>query len=129
MPALISSQTGRYKKHSDIEPDSMLQHLPRFQPDVFDENIKLLHAVEDIAKAKGATPVQIAIGWVLAQSGAKGMPTIIPIPGATTSERIQENMKPAQLNDDDMKALGEILKKFPVIGGRYHKTQEALLFA
>ncbi|KAI4938715.1 hypothetical protein J4E86_011255 [Alternaria arbusti] len=121
--------TGKYKKYSDIEPDSMLQHMPRFQPDVFDENIKLLHAVEDMAKAKGATPAQIAIGWVLAQSGAKGMPTIIPIPGATTSERIEENMKPAKLNDEDMKALDEMLKKFPPIGGRYHESQSALLFA
>jgi pyridoxine 4-dehydrogenase len=105
----------------------MLLHMPRFQPDVFDENIKLLHAVEDIAKAKGVTP--IAVGWVLAHSNAKGLPTIIPIPGATTSERIEENMQPAKLNDDDMKALDEILKKFPVTGDRYGGEQEKLLFA
>lgn len=107
----------------------MLHHMPRFQPDVFDENIKLLHAVEDIAKSKGVTPAQIAIGWVLAQSGAKGMPTLIPIPGATTSERIEENMKPAKLSDEDMKALDEILKKFPPIGGRYNEAMSKLLFA
>jgi pyridoxine 4-dehydrogenase len=122
-------QTGKYRKYSDIEPDSVLQTMPRFQPDVFDENIKLLHAVEDMAKAKGVTPAQIAIGWVLAQSGSKGMPTIIPIPGATTSKRIEENTKPAKLNDDDMKALGDMLKEFPPIGDRYHKSQSALLFA
>ncbi|KAF2031943.1 Aldo/keto reductase [Setomelanomma holmii] len=121
--------TGRYKKHSDLEPDSMLHHFPRFHPDVFDENVKLLHAVEEIAKDKGVTPVQIAIGWVLYQSGKPGMPTIIPIPGATTSERIEENMKPATLSDEDFKALDEILKKFPVIGGRYQKGAEAHLFA
>ncbi|KAI8936423.1 hypothetical protein NX059_006831 [Plenodomus lindquistii] len=121
--------TGKYKRHSDIEKDSMLHHMPRFQPEVFDENIKLLHAVEDIAKAKNATPAQIALGWVLAQSGTKGMPIIIPIPGATTSERIEENMKPAKLNDEDMKTLNEILKKFAPIGGRYHEAASALLFA
>ncbi|CAO2650586.1 Nn.00g018780.m01.CDS01 [Neocucurbitaria sp. VM-36] len=121
--------TGKYRKHSDLEADSMLHHFPRFQPDVFDENIKLLHAVEDIAKAKSATPAQIALGWVLAQSGTKGMPTIIPIPGATTAARIEENTKPAQLGDEDMKALDEILKKFPVAGGRYHESGSALLFA
>lgn len=121
--------TGRYKKHSDLEADSPLHHFPRFQPDVFDENVKLLHAVEDIAKQKGVTPAQIAVGWVLAQSGTKNMPTIIPIPGATTSARIEENMKPAKLNEEDMKALSEILEKFPPIGGRYHKAAEHLLFA
>ncbi|PZD05059.1 Tas, oxidoreductase (aryl-alcohol dehydrogenase) [Pyrenophora tritici-repentis] len=126
---ILENDTGKYKKHSDIEPDSMLHHMPRFQPDVFDENIKLLHAVEDMAKSKGVTPAQIAIGWVLAQSGTKGMPTIIPIPGATTSARIEENMKPAKLSDEDMKALGEMLNKFPPIGARYHEAQSKLLFA
>lgn len=103
--------------------------MPRFQPEVFDQNIKLLHAVEDIAKAKNATPAQIALGWVLAQSGAKGMPTIIPIPGATTSARIEENMKPAKLNDEDVKTLNGILKRFAPTGGRYPKEFEPLLFA
>lgn len=82
-----------------------------------------------MAKAKGVTPAQIAVGWVLAQSGAKDMPTIIPIPGATTSERIQENTKPAKLNDEDMEALDKMLKKFPVIGGRYNEAMSKLLFA
>jgi pyridoxine 4-dehydrogenase len=104
----------------------MLQHMPRFQPDVFDENIKLLHQVEEIAKQKQATPAQIALGWILAQSGKKGMPTIIPIPGATTSARIEENMKPANLDEADMKKLSEILDKFTVIGERYHKEGMAL---
>ncbi|KAF1837594.1 Aldo/keto reductase [Decorospora gaudefroyi] len=120
---------GRYKKHSDIEEGSILHIMPRFQPDVFDENIKLLHAVEDMANAKGVTPSQIAIGWVLAHSNARGMPTIIPIPGATTTERIEENTQPAKLNDEDMKALNGFLKKFPVTGGRYWKDHEHLLFA
>lgn len=107
----------------------MLHHMPRFQPDVFDENIKLLHAVEDIAKQKGATPAQIALGWVLHQSGKAGLPTIIPIPGATTSARIEENMKPAKLSEGDFEALNEILKKFAPVGGRYHPSAAAHLFA
>ncbi|USP74450.1 hypothetical protein yc1106_01724 [Curvularia clavata] len=121
--------TGKYKKYSDIEPGSRLLSMPRFQPDVFDENLKLFHAVEDIAKAKGATSAQIALGWVLKHSGAEGMPTIIPIPGATKSERVEENAKPATLSDEDMKTLGDILKKFPITGGRYDDAHSALLFA
>lgn len=107
----------------------MLRHMPRFQPDVFDENIKLVHAVEDIAQKKGVTPAQIALGWVLYQSGKDGMPTLIPIPGATTSERVKENMKPAKLDESDMKELGQILKKFPIVGDRYQKEAMALTFA
>jgi pyridoxine 4-dehydrogenase len=106
----------------------MLQHLPRFQPDVFDENIKLLHQVEEIAKQKQATPAQIALGWILAQSGKKGMPIIVPIPGATTSARVEENMKPAKLDEADMKKLEEILNNFTVKGERYHKHGMELTF-
>lgn len=110
---------GKYRKHSDLEPDSFLHHLPRYQPDVFDENIKLVHAVEGIAQKKGVTPAQIAIGWVLSQGGKDGMPTIIPIPGATTAARVKENMTPATLEESDIKELAEILKKFPITGERY----------
>ncbi len=105
----------------------MLHHFPRFQKDVFDENIKLLEAVESIAKAKGVTPAQIAIGWILFQSGKNGMPTIIPIPGATTAARIQENTSPAKLSEEDFKALDDILKKFPVSGERYAQEGMAMV--
>ncbi|PSN73032.1 Aldo/keto reductase [Corynespora cassiicola Philippines] len=110
--------TGQFKKPSDIPKDSFLHHLPRFQPGVFDENLKLLREVEKIAAEKGATPAQIAIGWLLARSG-KGGAQIIPIPGATTTERVTENLKPSKLNDQDLAVLAEILKKFPPVGTRY----------
>lgn len=107
----------------------MLRHMPRFQPDVFDENLKLVHAVDEIAQKKGVTPAQIALGWILYQSGKEGMPTIIPIPGATTSERVQENSKPTQLEEADFKELAEILKNFPIVGERYSKEAMALAWA
>ncbi|KAH6614827.1 NADP-dependent oxidoreductase domain-containing protein [Boeremia exigua] len=110
---------GKYRKHSDLEPDSFLHHLPRYQPDVFDENIKLVHAVEGIAQKKGVTPAQIAVGWVLHHSGKDGLPAVIPIPGATTSARVEENTKPAKLDDADFQELAEILRKFPITGERY----------
>lgn len=87
---------------------------------MFDENLKLVHEVETIASRKGVTPAQIALGWIVAQSGKKGMPEVLPIPGATTSARVTENVKPAKLTDDDMVALQEILERIPVQGERYH---------
>jgi len=101
--------------------------MPRFQPDVFGENIKLLHEVEHVAKQKGCTPGQIALGWVIAHSGKNGLGDILPIPGATTEERVKENCAPAELNDDDMALIEEILKKFPVQGHRYPEGGRAHL--
>jgi pyridoxine 4-dehydrogenase len=116
--ALIQSKTGQFKSFDDL-PHDHTRHMPRFQPDVFDENLKLVHEVKKIADQKGVTPAQIALGWVLAHSRRNGLGEIIPIPGATTSERIKENMQPAELNEDDMAALGDILKRFTVKGDRY----------
>ncbi|KAK3203687.1 hypothetical protein GRF29_106g383346 [Pseudopithomyces chartarum] len=112
-------KTGQFRKFEDIPEDSMLRHMPRFQPDVFDDNIKLLHEVEKIAEKKNATPGQVALGWVIAHSGKNGLGEIIPIPGATTEERVKENTAPAKLTDEDMKVISDILKKFPVQGHRY----------
>lgn len=94
--------------------------FPRFQPDVFGENLKLVKEVEKVASRKGCSPAQIALGWVLAQSKSNGLPEILPIPGATTTERIEENTKPAKLDDNDLATIDEILKKVPIIGDRYH---------
>lgn len=122
-------KTGRFQSFDDLEPDSVLRHLPRYQPDVFAENLKLVHAVEGLAKKKGVTSAQIALGWILYQSGKDGMPIIIPIPGATTPERIEENLKPAKLDAEDMKVLDEIIKNFPPTGARYDEAHMKLAWA
>ena len=56
----------------------MLHHMPRFQPEVFDENIKLVNAVEGIAQKKGVTPAALCLAWVASLG-----PKVIPIPGSS----------------------------------------------
>ncbi|KAI0459587.1 pyridoxal reductase [Xylaria acuta] len=112
--------TGQIKTYEDIPGDSYLKQLPRFQPGGnFENNIKLVHQVEQLAKQKGCTPAQLAISWVRALNGRPGMPTIIPIPGATTAERVRENAKVVELTGEDMAAIDKILDGFKPIGRRY----------
>ena len=111
--------TGQFQKYEDIPENSILRHMPRFQPDVFDENIKLLREVEKIAKQKNASPGQVALGWVIAHSGKDGLGEILPIPGATTEPRVKENSAPVKLDDKDLTVISDILKKFPIQGHRY----------
>jgi len=111
--------TGQIKSLEDIPADDMRRHMPRFQPDTFDENLKLVKEVEKLASDKGATPGQVALAWVRSLSEKPGMPVIIPIPGATTVERVEENMKEVQLEKEDLEAIDEILKNATVVGGRY----------
>ncbi|KAK1982001.1 aldo/keto reductase [Colletotrichum cereale] len=111
--------TGQIKKLDDLPQNDLRRHLPRFQPGAFDINIKLAEQVEELARKKGVTPAQLAIGWTVALSRRPGMPGIIPIPGATTAERVYENAKLVELTDKEMAEIDATLAKFEVVGGRY----------
>ncbi|KAL2864401.1 aldo/keto reductase family protein [Aspergillus lucknowensis] len=111
--------SGQIKKYDDIPEDSMLRRFPRFQPENFPINMELVQKVEEIAAQKGCTPAQFAINWVRAQSRRPGMPVIIPIPGATTAERVQENSQLIELTEEDLAAIDAILAKFTTAGERY----------
>lgn len=112
--------TGQIQSLDDMPEDDIRRHFPRFSPENFKENIVLVHQVEELAKKKGCTPGQFAIGWVKSLSKRPGMPkTIIPIPGATTAERVAENSVHVELTDEDMSAIDAILEKMHVKGARY----------
>jgi len=113
-------QTGRIKSYEDLEKvNPLLSQWPRFQKDFFDENIKLLQQIEDLAAKKNCTPAQVAIAWVKSHSGKQDKPIIIPIPGATTPERVAENSKEVVLTDAELKNIQAILDKFEVKGDRF----------
>lgn len=107
----------------------MLKRFPRFQPGNFEKNLELVYKVEAVAKRKGCTPGQIALAWVIHQSGRNGMPEIIPIPGATTEARILENMKEVTLKDAEFAELQEIVKNAIPAGGRYPEAMQFLEYA
>ena len=48
-----------------------------------------------------------------------GYPEFIPIPGATTAARVQENAQDVALTSDDVAAIDLILQEFKVAGNRY----------
>jgi pyridoxine 4-dehydrogenase len=119
--------TGTVKSLDDLPATDHRRRLPRFDPENFANNMKLVTEVEKLAKEKSCTAGQIAIGWLLALSGRPGMPAIIPIPGSSKVERVRENIKEIILSDADMTAIDEILASFPVAGERYMPSGMALL--
>lgn len=117
------------RKNADIPDGDFRKIMPRFQDDVLDYNNQVLDEVGKLAARKGVTKSQIAIAWVrelshrtiTTQDGDRvKLGTIIPIPGATTPERIVENSKLVDLTDEEMEEIAAILKKNPVKGDRYH---------
>lgn len=112
--------TGKYRKYEDLPEDDFRKKFkfPRWMPDAFDENVKLVHEVEKIAERKGCTSFQVALAWVVAQSDVVGTP-VVPIPGTTSIARLQKNMESVNLSKEELRELQDVLDRIEVKGARY----------
>ena len=83
-------------------------------------NINLVDAVKAVAARKGVAPVQIALAWILTLSEREDMPTIIPIPGGTTVDKVTQNLNGVpRLSEGEMAEIEGILKENKTVGKRY----------
>ena len=82
----------------------------------------MVEEVKAIAAARGATPGQIALGWLLAQQ-----PWIVPIPGTTKLHRLEENLAAAEvtLTEAELSQLNDLSSRIEIHGGRYPDQLEA----
>jgi aryl-alcohol dehydrogenase-like predicted oxidoreductase len=89
---------------------------PRFQGDALDANLALVEKVREIASAKGCSPGQLALAWVLAQGD-----DVVPIPGTKRVRYLEENVGAADvaLSDEDLAALEQAVPRGAVAGARY----------
>src|SRR5579859_190289 len=84
--------------------------LPRYQGEHADNNRRLSAGFADLAAAKGCTPAQLAIAWVLAQGD-----NIIPIPGTKRRKYLIDNAGAidVRLTSDDFRAIEQLLQQYP----------------
>ncbi|KAK5120568.1 hypothetical protein LTR85_006224 [Meristemomyces frigidus] len=111
--------TGQIKSLDDIPEQDFRRTLPRFSPENFEKNLKLVDELKKLADKKGCTPGQVGTSWIKYKSGRDGLPVIIPIPGATTAERVAENMVDVELSANDVKEIDSLLASVEITGGRY----------
>lgn len=111
--------SGQIRKLVDIPADDYRRAygFPRFQPGAFEENFKLVAEVEKLANAQGVTTAQVALGWVASQSLKLKVP-VMALPGSASIERIKQNARPADLNEDELEQLDRILERMEVRGNR-----------
>jgi len=98
--------------------------LPRFTPGARKANQHVVHLLEEIGRAKGATPAQIALAWLLAQKN-----WIVPIPGTTKLQRLDENLGAIDvaLSAADLSAMESASAKLNVEGARYPEADQKLV--
>ncbi|WP_400159867.1 aldo/keto reductase [Arthrobacter sp. BPSS-3] len=108
--------TGQLRSEDDFAPDDFRRHSPRFQGENFTRNLELVDRVTELATAKGCTPAQLALAWLLAQGEH-----IVPIPGTKKRDRLQENLGAVdvELSAEDMARLEELAPAGVAAGGRY----------
>lgn len=87
-------------------------------------NQELLDFLETQAKKKGCTMAQLALAWILAKR-----PWIVPIPGTTKLNRLEENIGAANVKftSDELTALNEKLDRIQIYGARYNAQQESMV--
>ena len=79
--------TGAFSRETKFDSNDFRSTVPRLSPESLKINEKFVDFLKEVAKAKNATPAQIALAWILAQK-----PWIAPIPGTTKLHRLKENL-------------------------------------
>ena len=108
--------TGAIDANTTFDKTDFRTIVPRFSEENRKANAGLVEVLGGIAKGKGATRAQIALGWLLAQK-----PWIAPIPGTTKLHRLTENIGAAgiELSAEDLSAIEAALQQIKVVGDRY----------
>ena len=116
--------TGAMNRDTKLGDGDFRNTLPRFTPDAMAKNEALVDLLKSIAAEKDATPAQIALAWLLAQS-----PWIVPIPGTTRLHRLEENLGAAdiQLTTNDLAELEHAAAEIQIEGERYAPQQLAMV--
>ncbi len=111
--------TGTVEASTAFADGDIRATIPRFEAENRAANQAIVDHVRALAAAKGATPGQIALAWLLAQH-----PWIVPIPGTRRIERVQENMTATQvgLSADEVADLNGLAIRVGVRGNRYDEA-------
>ncbi len=107
---------GRFRAQTDLtQTDSRWGH-PRFQGENLTHNLRLADAVRELAAARGCSPAQLALAWMLARHG-----NVIPIPGTSNAQRLAQNVAAAQieLSPAELASIEQVAPRGAAAGERY----------
>jgi aryl-alcohol dehydrogenase-like predicted oxidoreductase len=114
---------GKIDASTVFEKNDLRANLPRFTPEARKANQALISLLEATARRKRATPAQIALAWLLTRK-----PWIVPIPGTTKLNRLEENIGAAsvELTASDVSEIENAAAGIEIQGARYPEQLERL---
>ena len=115
--------TGKIDESTQFGSTDFRNTLPRFNPENRKANQALVDLLQTIAQKKNATPAEIALAWLLAQK-----PWIVPIPGTTKLNRLEENIGAAslELTAEDLGEIESAASQIAIQGARYPEHIEQM---
>jgi len=104
------------------DPNDLRKDFPRFTPEALEANFKVVDFLKDLAARKNATPARIALTWLLVQK-----PFIVPIPGGTKVEHLDDNLPAAELElmASDMREIDEAFSTIDIKGAPLSEALES----
>ena len=105
--------TGTLRSLDDLDESDFRRYQPRFQGDNLGANVAIVEVVDELARAKGCTPGQIALAFVHAAGR-----DVAPIPGTKRRTYLEENVAAleVELTEEDLAVLDRVA---PAQGDRY----------
>ena len=116
--------TGAIASLTDLGPEDRRRAHPRFHEGNLERNAALIRPLAEMAQAKGCTPAQLALAWLLAQGE-----DIVPIPGTKRRTHLRQNLAAIeiQLTRAEADVLANSIDDGQVSGARYPEPQMASL--
>ncbi|MDM0046229.1 aldo/keto reductase [Variovorax dokdonensis] len=101
---------------STLDAKDIRRSMPRFAPDAYAANLKLLAPYKALAQEAGCTPAQLALAWLLHKA-----PHIVPIPGTTSVDHLHEDLAAAdvKLSPELIAKVEDLINQQTVTGHRY----------
>jgi aryl-alcohol dehydrogenase-like predicted oxidoreductase len=105
-----------------LDPGDIRRTMPRFEPDTYATNLRLLDDYTALAHEAGCTPAQLALAWLLSRG-----PHVVPIPGTTRFEHLEQNVGALAVTFSAALAarLDALINRVSVAGARYGANTQA----
>jgi aryl-alcohol dehydrogenase-like predicted oxidoreductase len=116
--------TGKIDENTTFDSSDFRNTVPRFDPEARKANGAFVGLLARVAERKQATPAQIALAWILAQR-----PWMVPIPGTTKLQRLEENSASAdlELTPEDLQEIDEGAAGITPEGARYEEANQRMI--
>ena len=107
---------GGFRDPAELPAGDVRRHHPRFRGDNLRSNAAVAARLRDIAAARGVSPSQLALAWLLAQGD-----DIVPIPGTARAEHLEQNVAAGflEFGSEELASISEAFPPGTATGDRY----------